>query len=163
MIYNPFYETYIRLVKHKALPQALADNNALVSSMLAQMPEEKADYAYAPGKWTLKEVWQHISDTERIMSYRLLRIARNDSTPLPGFDQDIFVANGNAAQLSLQAILDEWKAVRAATNALMANLDPQALQRTGTASGHPISAEALAYIVVGHVEHHLQIIRERYL
>jgi len=124
--------------------------------------ESDADATYAPGKWSIKEVAGHIVDTERIMAYRLLRIARGDSTPLPGFEQDDYVRDGNFASRTLANLIEEFRLVRAATLALLQGLDGEALVRRGLADGKPVSARALAYIIAGHERHHLDILQQRY-
>lgn len=126
------------------------------------MDESDADATYAPGKWSIKEVAGHIVDTERIMAYRLLRIARGDSTPLPGFEQDDYVRDGNFASRTLANLIEEFRLVRAATLALLQGLDGEALVRRGLADGKPVSARALAYIIAGHERHHLDILQQRY-
>jgi hypothetical protein len=132
-------------------------------SLLDDANESMAHFAYAPGKWTLAESLVHVADAERVFSYRLLRIARGDKTPLPGFEQDDWVPASRANARPLGDILTELDVVRASTLALVHGLDDEALARTGTASGQPVSARALAWIVAGHFAHHLDLTRERYL
>jgi hypothetical protein len=154
--------------------QALAARGSTVQAMLERQPSRLgalfdgvdpsvSTFAYAPGKWTLAESIVHMSDTERVFSYRLMRIARGDSTPLPGFDHDAWVPESRSAHRSLDTVLAEFSAVRNATLALVHSLDQLALSRTGTASNHPVLAGALVWVIAGHVEHHLEIISERYL
>ena len=130
---------------------------------LLELPEAKWDYAYGPGKWTLKEVLQHIIDTERVFAYRLLRISRGDKTPLPGFDENEYVNMSNARDRDPDALIDEYINVRRSTISLIDSLPNDVLLKMGTASDHPISVRALVYIIAGHEQHHLSIIRERYL
>lgn len=117
---------------------------------------------YAPGKWSVKETLGHIADTERVLAYRLLRVARGDETPLPAFDHDLFVHVASFDERSLASLLAEFEAVRAATLALVETLDPATHDRRGVASGSPVSVRALVYIIAGHVQHHLGVLHERY-
>ena len=134
-----------------------------LATTLATIPEERGDHRYADGKWSIRELLGHIIDTERIFSYRTLRIARGDATPLPGFDQDPYVLASGAPQRTIASLAAELAAVRASTIALLESLPDEAWTRIGSASGHPVSARALAYITAGHAQHHLQILRSRYL
>ena len=122
-----------------------------------------ANHAYAPGKWTLGESLVHVSDTERVFAYRLMRVARGDMTPLPGFDQDAWVPESRTSGRPLDDILTEIQTVRAATLSLIKSLDEKAWGQIGVASGHPISPRALAWMIAGHFAHHLDITRDRYL
>lgn len=139
--------------------------NALVSSMdfFKNLPADKWDYRYAEGKWSIKEVLMHIMDTERIFAYRALRIARNDKTPLQGFEQDDYVPFYDAGNRSVDSLLQEFEAVRQATIAQFQYFDEAMLDRMGTASEHPVSVRALGYMIAGHEIHHLNVTRERYL
>lgn len=121
------------------------------------------DVSYAPGKWTLGESLVHVADTERVFAYRLLRVTRGDTTPLPGFDQDEWVPESRTHGRSLDGILIEIQTVRAATLSLVQSLDERAWGQVGAASGHPISARALAWMIAGHFAHHVTLTRERYL
>lgn len=135
----------------------------MLRDLLRGLTDDGARSAYAPGKWTLAESLVHVSDAERVFSYRLLRIARGDTTPLPGFEQDAWVPASGANERSLADILTEIDVVRASTLALAYSLTDEALARVGTASNNPISARALLWIIAGHMSHHLQVTRERYL
>jgi hypothetical protein len=130
---------------------------------MASVPEAKASHAYAPGKWTLGESLVHVSDTERVFSYRLLRIARGDRTPLPGFEQDDWVPTSRAGRRSLADVLGEMYAVRAATLALVRSLDEEAINESGMASGKDVTARALVWMIAGHMQHHFVLTRDRYL
>ena len=123
---------------------------------------EKADYAYAPGKWTIKELAGHMIDTERILCYRLLSFARGESSPLPGFEEDEYVKNAHFADRSLHSIGEEFSLLRRANQYLFKSLNEAALSRLGTASGRLISVRAILFIIAGHVIHHTKIIKERY-
>ena len=139
--------------------------NSLVSSIAAldALSESRWDYRYDTGKWSIKEAWLHVIDTERIMAYRALRIARNDKTPLVGFEQDDYVPYSDAENRSPASILREFEAVRIATLRQFEYYDEEVLNRLGTASNSPFSVRALGFIIAGHERHHMKIINERYL
>lgn len=124
---------------------------------------EKADYAYAPGKWTIKELVGHMVDTERILIYRLLCFARNEKAELPGFDEDAYVASAHFKDLSLFNLSEEFSLLRQANLFLIKSLNEAELDKIGTANGKQISVRALVYVLAGHVIHHFKIIRERYI
>ena len=134
-----------------------------VVSFYESIPLLKHDYAYAEGKWTVKDILLHIIDTERIFAYRALRIARQDKTPLAGFEQDDYVASGNAKARNLENLLQEYKFVRQSTIVLYRSFNLKALNAIGEASGSSISVRAMGYIITGHENHHNQVIEERYL
>ena len=123
----------------------------------------RQDHAYAPSKWTVKAVIQHIVDTERIFAYRVLRFARADRTPLPGFDEDAYAANSGAAKRDCDGLLEELRAVRGATVLMFAGFDEAMLLRSGTCAGIDVQVLALGFAIVGHGRHHLQVLRSRYL
>ena len=127
------------------------------------LPEEKADHRYAEGKWSIKELLLHMIDAERIFGYRALRIARKDQTPLPGFDENSYTPASKASGRTLQSLKDEFAAVRKATDILLSTFDEEQLSQRGTASNHPVTANAIAFIIFGHLIHHKQILEERYL
>ena len=161
--YTPYYGTYVGKVPDGDVRELLRSQLPKTIELISSFSEEKASVGYGPGKWTLKEVLLHIADAERVFSYRMLRIGRGDTTPLPGFDQDPWVLTSHANDRSLPNLLAEYQAVRAATLALVDSLSVEAWLRKGTASDHPISARALGYICAGHELHHVQLIRERYV
>jgi hypothetical protein len=134
-----------------------------VITRLSPVSETRGNYRYAPEKWSIKEMVGHLSDTERVFSYRALRIARGDSTPLPSFDDQAYVPEQRAGDRTLTDVVGEWSDVRRATIALFRNLPPHAWGRRGVASDQPVSVVALAYIIVGHLQHHLAVLEERYL
>jgi len=160
----PYYERYTALVPagHNPL-ELLRSQPQQLRQLLAGLTEEQGRFAYAPGKWTLKEMLVHVIDTERIFAYRALRIARGDQTPLPGFEQDDYVPTSGANARSIQNILAEYDTVRAATLSLLQSFGPEHVSRTGTASGNPVSVRALGFLMAGHEAHHLHILQERYL
>ncbi|WP_139921496.1 DinB family protein [Hymenobacter sp. DG01] len=162
--YAPYYETYIRLIPagHNPLQQ-LREQSATLKQLLHGLSDEQARLRYAPGKWSIKESLVHVLDTERIFTYRALRIGRGDQQPLPGFDQDAYVPASGADDRSLEDILAEYDAVRAATLSLFGSFRPETYERLGTASTFPVSVRALLYMTAGHEAHHLQLLQERYL
>ncbi len=161
--YSAYYQRYIDMVPAQPLLQHLSDQKEETAAFLRSIPADKADFRYAEGKWSVKEVIGHICDTERVMAYRLLRASRGDRTPLAGFDENQFVAHANFSSRSINDLVQEYQAVRQATLALAASLSDEAWLRLGNANGNEVSARALGYIIAGHELHHLGVIRERYL
>jgi hypothetical protein len=161
--YSAYQEQYVSLVGEGSITDILAEQAERTIALLSSITEEQANYRYAPGKWALKEVIGHISDNERVMSYRLLRIARGDKTPLPGYDQDDFMKEAPFQSWTLSQVIEDYASVRRATLTLVCGLSDEALLRTGIANDSAISARALAYINAGHELHHLRIIQEKYL
>ncbi|PQJ77924.1 DinB family protein [Polaribacter porphyrae] len=163
--YAPYFEQYISLIvsEEKSILENLIDSQKEFDTILRNLPKEKNNFAYAKGKWTLKELIQHIIDTERIFCYRALCFARNDTTELPGFDQDVFVANDTANDREFKDLLDEMTVLRNSTVQLYQSFSEEALLRIGIASGNKMSVRALGYLFAGHQIHHLNIIKERYL
>jgi hypothetical protein len=161
--YAPYYGRYISLVPAGDFFLHMNKHFDETLGFLRNLTETQAGTRYEPGKWSVKEVLGHVIDTERIMSYRALRIARADETPLPGFEQDDFVRAANFDSRTLDDLLTEFQAVRAATVALLRSLDEKALGRRGTASTFPVTVRALAYIIAGHERHHLNVLRTKYL
>ncbi|MEZ4884112.1 MAG: DinB family protein [Chitinophagales bacterium] len=160
---NDYFKRYINKVATNDIIAALSEGQKAMEHFCQYIPADKWDYRYAEGKWTIKEILLHIIDTERIMAYRALRIARNDKTALPEFEQDDFILYCNANERSPESLLAEYMAVRASTISLFLHFDDEMWGRMGTASNYPISARALAYIIAGHEIHHLAIVKERYL
>lgn len=161
--FAPHYATYITKVTEPDVTAALIAQRNSTAALLAGLSESQAAHRYAPGKWTLREVIGHLSDAERIFSYRALRIARGDQTPLPGFDENTYVPGGNFERRSLKSVAAEFASVRDATLSMLEGLTPEALALRGTASEKPVSARALIYIIAGHEKHHMAVLRERYL
>ena len=161
--YFEYYGKYISLVPDGDVRDHLRTQLFETVALLEAVTDAAAEQAYGAGKWTLKEALLHMSDTERVFSYRMLRIARGDATPLPGFEQDEWVPHSCANKRTMASLLMEFAAVRASTLALADSLPAEAWARKGTASGHTISVRALAYIAAGHERHHVKIFRERYL
>jgi uncharacterized damage-inducible protein DinB len=161
--YAPYYEKYVALVPDGEIVETLGLQSKEMKLLLGTLSEEGAEFRYSPGKWSIKEVLGHISDTERIFAYRLLRIARGDLTPLAGFEQDDYVKAGNFSARPLAKLLEEFTAVRQATIALVESLDEAAELRRGVASQKEISARALVFLIAGHQQHHRVVLQERYL
>ena len=160
--YNPYYQKYIDLVPPGDVLELMRQQLDDLPAWLGPLTEEEAGYRYDTGKWSIREVLGHIADTERVMSYRALRVSRNDATPLPGFDENTYVEESNFEQRTLEDLVHEWRDVRRAALALFRGMNEEMLARSGTANNSPISARALAYIIAGHFRHHVLILRERY-
>ena len=161
--YALHYGTYINLVPEGSIVAILTDQLFQTSAFYRNIPEDKSLFRYAPAKWSIKEILSHISDVERVFSYRALRFSRNDKTALPGFEQDDYVRGGNFQSRILASLIEEFEVVRGATIALFESLDGEVWMRRGSASGAEVSVRALAYAIAGHVIHHQAIIRDRYL
>jgi hypothetical protein len=136
---------------------------ALAEARIASVPKSRGDYRYAPGKWTLKDVVGHLSDTERVFAYRALSIVRGETIPLPSFDDQAWVLEVGAEDRTLADMVEEWSHVRRATLDLFWHLPPVAWSRRGTANNEPTSVRALAYVIAGHTRHHLDVVESRYL
>lgn len=161
--YDPYYQHYISLVPEEDIRPALADQPADLRGVLDGVPEDKGIYAYAEGKWTIKEILSHLIDGERMFAYRLLRISRGDQTPIEGFEQDGYNENSNANNRSLAELLDEFELQRRSNMFLINNLNEAGWKRVGIANQKEISVRALANIMAGHVRHHTDILKDRYL
>jgi uncharacterized damage-inducible protein DinB len=159
--HHEYYARYIKLVGDDALG-AMRAQSASTPRLLSGLSEAQAMHRYAAGKWSVKEVVGHITDGERVFSYRALRIARADTTPLPGFDEEAWVPAAHFDRRPLPDLVADYQTVRAATVALFASLDEDALTRIGTANDQPVSVRALAHMIAGHELHHIGILRERY-
>lgn len=157
-----YFRRYIDRVTGENIPDQLTAQLREMESLLETVTDTAALSRYAEGKWSIKEVVGHLSDTERILTYRLLRIARGDTTPLPGYDEEAYTPAGHFDERPFPMLLTEFRAIRQSTAALVEGLPSDAWDRRGTANGSPITARALAYIIVGHVTHHLGVLRERY-
>ena len=161
--FPPFTQAYINLVKGDSVVEVIANHTEELNSFYNALPEDKADYKYEAGKWTIKEVLQHVIDAERIFAYRALRIARKDTTPLPGFDENNYTANANANARTLASLKDEFSIIRRSTVLLLQSFNEDQLKQKGTASNHAVTVNAIAFILYGHLLHHKKIIEERYL
>lgn len=161
--YAEFYANYIALVEDADVVAALEKQIGDVQNLFAGMPAEKENFRYADGKWTVKELLGHLIDGERVFSYRALRISRGDETPLAGFEENEYVAGGNFADSNFADLLEEFSALRRANVLMFKNFSEAMWRRVGTASDAAVSVRALAFMMVGHVRHHTNILRERYL
>jgi hypothetical protein len=161
--YSPYYSTYIKNVPDGNLIQTLQSVHQKTQLILRDVAEEKGNYAYEEGKWTLKQVLQHLIDTERIMAYRALRIGRGDTTPLLGYDENAFAAHARVAHLRIEELIGEWYMLRLTTIQLFSRFTEEESQIVGTANGEAVSVRALAYIIVGHEIHHLSALQQNYL
>lgn len=158
-----YYFTYIDRVAGDDVIGVLGTQVERTLQLAAGISEEKSLHRYAPGKWSIRELLNHVTDTERLFLYRAMWFARGLDAPLPAFDQEIAVAHARADQFSWASHVEEFRAVRLATLAFFRNLAPEACSRTGIASGNPVTVRALAFIIAGHLAHHAAIIQERYL
>ncbi len=159
---DPYYQRYISAVAGEDIAAQLRDQIDQLDRLLRPLSDAEARRRYAEGKWSIKEVLGHLIDTERIFAYRMLRISRGDPTPLPGFDENAYVPAGRFDQRPLPELLGEFRAMRQSTAAMVEGTATEWWERRGVASEKPISARALAYIIVGHVTHHLGVLKDRY-
>lgn len=159
----PFYRNYVRLVTQGDVLEALKASGAHAQSVVSAIPEERAAFRYADGKWSIAEVLCHLMDGERIFGCRALRFARNDPAPLPGYDQDLYVPESNAAARSIARLAGDMARLRASTVDLFASFTPEMLARKGVANQVEVSVLALGCIIAGHERHHIRILQERYL
>lgn len=160
---SSYQQPYIATLDNVILMDELEISVHRLVKFVQDIPMDKFDYRYAEGKWTIKEILQHIIDTERIFSYRALRFARNDKTALSGFDQNEFVINSDGAGRSIKDLLSELLTVRQSTLSLFKTFSEETLLKTGTASGNIMSVRAIGFIIIGHQNHHQNIFQERYL
>jgi uncharacterized damage-inducible protein DinB len=159
----PFYAGYVAEAPNGDLVDTMTAQGSRLLQVFRAIPESRGAHRYAEGKWSIKDVVQHLCDAERIFSYRLLRFARADATNLPGFDEGIYARQAGADGRTVADLAEEFAAIRRATIALITPLDDVAMSRRGTANDTPASARALAWIMAGHAEHHARILKERYL
>jgi hypothetical protein len=158
-----FYHNYINHVPEDELIKAFNTETPAFIQFIEGIPPDKYDYRYADGKWTNKEVLQHIIDAERVFAYRALRFARKDPTFLPGFDENLFADNAKASARNWNVLVEEFKAVRMASEYMFTSFDDDQLDATGTANNNSIYVQAVGYVVIGHSIHHMNVIKERYL
>lgn len=161
--YAPYYQTYIEHVPAGDVVETLATAGESATEFLRSIPNEKGSARYAPGKWSIREVIGHITDSERIFTYRALRFARADATALAPFDENAFIANATFDDRSLSSLIDEFEAVRRASVLLFASLNATEWLRVGTASGKQMSVRGAAWVTAGHAMHHVGILKSRYL
>jgi hypothetical protein len=166
--YNPFFSRYIKLVPGSDFMQLLGQQTADTVNFMRSIPKEKYEYRYAQGKWTTKQILMHLIDTEKVMNYRALAAARGDiAIVLPNMDEDLYAANADVTSRSMESLLEEFEAVRTVTEIFYGTLETEASQRKAFSETNgvknAITARAVGYIIIGHVMHHLNTIRERYL
>ena len=161
--YASYYEKYISLVPDADVVETLARQNEEVLALLGGIPEERAGFRYEAGKWSIKEVVGHVIDAERVFAYRATAIARGDRQPLPGMDQEEYMAGSDFDARTLADLAEEFKHVRRANVLMLRGLPVEAWSRRGVASDNEVTVRALAYIIAGHEAHHVQVLRTRYL
>ncbi len=161
--YDPYYERYVSLVENDVILDTLASQSTKLNALFLDMPEKQGEFRYAEGKWSIKELLGHLIDGERMFAYRLFRISRGDETPIEGFEQDGYIENAHSDKRTFTNLLVEFSLLRQANMLFFENLTAEALVRVGTANNAKISVRALVYIMAGHIEHHLAILKERYL
>ena len=162
--YAPFYADYIQRASQRSnVYAALSDQIAELHAALDSLSDPQACFKPGPQEWSIKEVMGHLNDVERVFSYRLLRISRDDPTPLPGFQQEDFVRAAGFDRYPLADLVREFEFLRGANILAVGHMTEEAIDRRGTASGYTVSARALVYMIVGHVDHHMASLREKYL
>ena len=161
--YSQFNATYIKALDNVELFEELEISLHDFIKFVQNIPMDKFDYRYAEGKWTIKDIIQHIIDAERIFSYRALRISRNDKTPIQSFEENDYVENTDANSRSIQELLTEFSAVRHSNILMFKSFSEEQLTRMGIASNHPISVRAIGFLIIGHQNHHQRVFQERYL
>ncbi|MGJ8666123.1 MAG: DinB family protein [Patiriisocius sp.] len=161
--YISYYKNYISLNREATLAELLADGMLATVTFFENIPAEKHEYRYREGKWTPKEILLHLIDTERVFAYRALAFARNQGETLPGFDQDMYVANSFANKSSMDYLIKEYVANRAATILLFKGMSETVLRQKGIANGGDLSVAAAGFIISGHEIHHCNVMKERYL
>jgi len=160
--YAPYYQTYINYTSGKDYSILVQQYNERIIESWNAIPLEKINYAYAEDKWTIKQMLQHVIDTERIFSYRAVAIARKEPNPIAGFDENEYAKNATAAHRNWKEMIAEWKMVRLSTNMLFNSFTEEDLKQKGIASNNPMSVNALSFIIFGHALHHLHVLKERY-
>ena len=162
--YHPYYQPYVQHIPDNTdVLELLQKQQQEVPQVLSRVGESEADFAYAPGKWSIRELVGHMNDTERIMACRALCIARGEQQVLPGFDENEYVTHSNFRERPISSLLEEHALIRANTRFLFLSFSHEALSRRGNANGSPVTVAALAFIIAGHERHHLHIMTERYL
>ena len=161
--FEKYIQRYLDLIPSENWLEELKKVGEKTISLYSYLTEEQSKFAYAEGKWTLKEVLLHLSDTERVFQYRILAFARGEKSELPGFDEENYAANSFANGRSLESLLEEYQLVRNSSQILLETLNPKVLNNIGTANGNQISVETICQLIVGHNIHHLNVVEERYL
>ncbi len=163
LVHSEAFSAYVKPVESDDIIKTLKKNTRKFHTLLLEIPPAKIDYAYADGKWTVKQVLQHIIDAERVFSYRALRIARFDTTPLPGFDENAWAEKADVTARGWKDMIKEFMRLRKSNIQMINNFSAEQLAATGTASNHAVSTAALCFTMAGHVQHHMNILKERYL
>lgn len=158
-----YMRSYVQLIPEGDIIQILNGQMASTQEIFSAVTEKQAEYRYAEGKWTLSEVLGHLTDTERIMNYRILRIARGDKSPLMGFDENEYVQEASFNERTIADLLEDYQNVRRATISLLKGMPQKSLQNKGNANGFEVTVETIAYMIAGHELHHIKIIQEKYL
>ena len=159
----PAFQKYVRWVKDYNVISLLGKDYKNSLELLQNVPRDKFDYYYTPGKWSIKEIVQHLIDVERVFIYRALRFSRLDPTDLLGFDEAYYLEAVSLEDIPYEGLLNEWKSLRESTILFYKNLNPKFLDRTGRASGLEFSVKSIGYILAGHTRHHIELIKEKYL
>ncbi len=157
------YQNYVNKAGHENLQKALSNSTKRFKKLLRKIPKKMFDYAYAEGKWTIKEVLQHIIDAERVFVLRALWFSRQEPSTQPGFDENSWAANAPVSERKWKDMVEEFVSLRNATELFFGSLSEEALLRVGSASGNPVSTVAFGFIAAGHLNHHIDILEERYL
>lgn len=157
------FQTYIDETTGLTINDLVTNYSSQLNNFISSLPENKEDYAYAAGKWTVKDLLQHMIDTERIMTYRALTFARKDSVALPGFNENEYADSAKASFRSLADLKEEYIALRKSTDLFLTSLSEEQLLQKGISNGYPLSVNSLAFIIFGHSIHHKKILQERYL
>lgn len=160
--FAPFYAGYIKLVPETDLINVLHDTTDELVEQLTVFSETRANYSYAPGKWTMRQVLQHMIDTERIFAYRALSLARGEKQALPGFDENQYAAQTIGSDRSIKEMKEELLLLRSSSYLLFKSFSPESLLLLGNVNNAPVSVRAIGYMLIGHVRHHMQILVERY-
>jgi hypothetical protein len=161
--YPESFKKYVELIGNEDVFKLLGSHILSVQSSISEIPEGYEDFTYSEGKWTLKEVLGHIIDTERMLSYAVLRFSRGDKTPIPGFDAKAYVSNSNPGKTTLYDLEISFGRIRDTNLSLFKSLEESQLEATGTMNGEEISVKALLYIIAGHTQHHINFIRRNYV
>lgn len=161
--YHPFYANYVNGVETTDVAKFLEEQQSSFVRFIRAIPQDRYNYAYAEGKWTIKQLVRHIIDAERMFAFRAMSIARGEQGMLPGFDEQGFVKRADDSQNTMDDLLNEFESLRDANNAMISNLTVQSTERIGNANGSQVSVRAIIFIIAGHLAHHQNIISERYL
>lgn len=161
--FQKYIQRYLDLIPSENWLEELKKTGEQTVELYAQLSEEQSSFAYAEGKWTLKELLLHLSDTERVFQYRILAFLRSDQNELPGFDEELYASQSFANERTVRSLLEEYQLIRKSSQVLLETAHLSALKNVGTANGNQISAETIGKLIVGHNVHHLNIIKERYL